>query len=100
MDNRFTNILVAFNHAASRQVGNYYEKFIHETGGIDRKKDENVYRKTEGKYLYALKHQLEDEAMNLVEKNRHIPDYDRLRKILTDAIQGYLSEFKRKCNIL
>lgn len=96
MDREFETICIEFNNKAQKLFFSLFQKFNDSAGHFDRRKDENVFKLQQNKYLYTLKEQLEAIVKELLYKNRSLKNISRLNKTLTDEISAYLNAFRQK----
>ena len=100
MDRRLEQLSVDFTTKAQKLFTSTYERFRLSTKMLDRQKDENVFQLQLGKYLYALKSELESLASELLTRNKTINNIDHCNNLLKDNINIYLQEFRQKARLL
>lgn len=96
----FAQVHIEFNNKAKNIFFSLYEKFAGSIKQLDRRKDDNVFQQQLGKYLQTLKNQLENLALELLDKNKSTKNISELNKKLADEINTYLGEFRQKSRSL
>ena len=96
MNKEYEHLSLDFTTKAQRLFIFTFEQFRDSTKKLNRHKDENVFQLQVGKFAATLKQQLENIAIELMKKNRSLKNARLCNKILTDHIEGYLNEFRRK----
>ena len=87
---------ILFNDRARETFYIWYDKFAKVSAKLDREGDENVFQQSLAQHLYMLKGELEVIAVELIQKNRAIPDINLLKRNLTNRINDLLQEFRLK----
>ena len=90
------DIQVEFNNKASATYFDLYQKFVRESARLDREKDNNVFNRMQGQYLYTLRMRLDDIAKTMLDKYKSLTGKIPLQKILTERINIYINEFLAK----
>jgi|KBSSwiS6_1023812.scaffolds.fasta_scaffold00656_2 hypothetical protein len=96
----FVQVNIEFNNKAKNIFFSLYEKFAESVKQLNRRKDDNVFQQQLGKYLKTLKSQLENLAMEMLDKNKSTKNISQLNKKLADEINIYLGEFRQKSRSL
>ena len=96
MEKEFEQVTIDFTNKAQKLFLSMFEKFRDSTKQLNRLQDENVFQQQQGKYVYTLKEQLEALARELLYKNKSLKNINHCNKILTDEINNYLNEFRKK----
>ena len=100
MDSEFAQLSVDFNNNARKIFFVLYTEFSDSIKKLDRKRDDNVFQQQQGKYIHALKSQLEDLAREILNKNRTAKSIEQLNRRLMDEINMYLNQFRQKSRSL
>jgi hypothetical protein len=96
MEKNLESVRIAFNDKANKYFFFLYDQFGLATRRLDSFKDNNVFQQLLGRYLVALKHQLEFLATECIENNKHIEQLTELRRILAETVSDLMGEFTRK----
>ena len=100
MEGEFAQLRVDFNNNARKIFFALYTEFSNSIKKLDRKRDDNVFQQQQGKYLHALKNQLEGLAGETLDKNRTGKNTEQFNRMLLDEISMYLNEFRQKSRSL
>lgn len=96
MNKEYEQLSLEFTTKAQKLFIFTFEQFRNSTKTLNRQKDENVFQLQVGKFVATLKHELENIATELMKKNSALRNARLVNKILTDHIESYLNEFRRK----
>lgn len=100
MEKGAKDIMVEFNDYASGLLQMLFRQFESMAISLNRDTDDNTYQQLQGKFIYTFKLQMENMALQLIEKRSSGGDTDNFKRSIRPVINAYLNEFMRKAKSL
>lgn len=97
MVNCSEKIMMEFETNADKLFTFLFKQFESNTQQLNRQEDENVFLRSAARYADTFKEQLNQHALELIEKYRHsITDLAHVQQMLTKRITFYINDFNQK----
>lgn len=90
------HIRLEFHRKAGSQFQMLLEKYRQAISHLDRRRDENVFRQLEAKYLFSLKNVLDSLAKEQAAKFTSPKERNSIHHFLKEQIERYISRFRQE----
>lgn len=88
--------IVRFDNNGAKIYSTLFKQFSTSVRGINRNRDENVFRMQAAKFAETLKYRLADLAKKILEGSDPAM-HEQLQASLTSKLNYYLEQFKNRC---